>query len=216
MLVTTRTDPQDVDEALGWLGLTQKLLSDAATAGVLARLSCTLNDAPLFPPLSQWAVTLRVLRESLLPLGWSKSNEGNYCIVIDPSGENAIAVATGCPNTGVAVPGKLPTTKCPKGPSTVSALCINAELLVDLFPETVPEPKVIGNEQHLTWLLLFFVDEKELRVELSLPASMGHDGHVDAWSERIILSPVPLKPVEPDAEPDFGPEIEVAIKRRLS
>ena len=207
-------DPAEIDIALRRLGLTHMLLNDAVAAGFLARSSCTGNDAPFFPPIAQWAATLRALREGLLPIGWSKSDDGNYCTVIDPTEQHAIAVASGCSNTGNAEPGLSPTTKCPKGPSTLSAVCANAELIDDLFPETLPKREVDQYDQHVTWILLFFTNDKELRAELSLPASMGYDGHIDAWKERIILPSIPLDPITVAGIPDFGPDLEVDIKRR--
>jgi hypothetical protein len=41
-----------------------------------------------------------------------------------------------------------------------------------------------------TWVLLFFVDEHEFRVELSLPDGI-RDGQISSWAERIILPPFP-------------------------
>lgn len=214
MLTQTWSDPADVDVALRRLGLRRTVLANAVAAGFLARSFCTPNDAPFFPALAQWAATLRALREGLLPRGWSKSNDGNYCTVIDPLEQHAIAVASGCSNTGVVEPGLIPTTKCSKGPSTVSAVYANAELIADLFPGTLSEPKIDEHAQHVTWLLLFFTNEKEVRSELSLPASMGHDGHIDAWKERIILKAMPLDPIEAAGVPDFGPEFDFDVKRR--
>lgn len=214
MLTQVWSEPHEVDSALRQLGLTRDTLLDAAAAGYLARSSCTGNDAPFFPALAQWALTLRVLRELLIPKGWSKSDDGNYCIVVDPDGENAVAVATGCPNTGLTDPGLIPTTKSPKGPSTLSAVYVNAELVGDLFPETLPMPMVDEGDKHVTRLLLVHTAKDELRAELSLPASMGHDGFIDAWKERIILPARPLDPVDTGGKPDFGPDVDVEVRRR--
>ena len=207
-------EPHDVDSALRRLRLTRNIPLDAIAAGYLARSSCTGNDAPFFPALAQWAGTLRALRERLIPEGWSKCNDGNYCVVVDPDGRYAIAVATGCSNTGLAESGTIPTTKSPKGPNTLNAVYWNAELIGDLFPETLPRPVVAESEPHVTWLLLFHTAEDELRAELSLPASMGYDGYIDAWKERIMLPATPLDPLAAVDVPEFGPELDVEVKRR--
>jgi hypothetical protein len=58
---------------------------------------------------------------------------------------------------------------------------------------------------------------RELRTELSRPVSMGEDGRVDAWSERIILGAVPFDDqvrVDPASPNDSSPDIVVEIKRR--
>lgn len=214
MLTQTWFEPHEVDAALRRIGLGRDILLDAVAVGYLARSSCTGNDAPFFPALAQWAATLRALREWLVPRGWSKCDDGNYCIVVDSEGQNAIAVAAGCPNTGLTGSALHPTTKSPKGPSTLNAVYVNAELIDDLFPETVPTPSVDESERNITWLLLIHTADTELRAELSLPASMGHDGRIDAWKERIILPATPLDPIETANVPDFGPDLDVEVKRR--
>jgi hypothetical protein len=78
----------------------------------------------------------------------------------------------------------------------------------------IKPPEEIRDDGRVTWLLLFYCDEHELRAELSLPASMGHDGRPDAWKERIILPSTSLDPIVPNVKPDFGPELNVDVKRR--
>ena len=91
---------------------------------------------------------------------------------------------------------------------------MNAELIGDLFPDLIPTPQVHESDKRVTWLLLMHTAEDELRAELSLPASMGHDGRIDAWKERIILPSTPLDPIESIDFPDFGPDLEVDVRRR--
>jgi hypothetical protein len=212
MLTEIRSAPDEVDTALSALGLTRQPLLDAIKAGYLARSSCTANDAPFYPALSQWNRTVRVLREKLLVEGWSKSDDGNYCVVVNPGGSVAIAAASGCENTGNVL--SSPTTKSAKGPSTVDAVLVNAMQLH--LPGIVPPPTAQIENGRVTWLLLFHCDERELRAELSLPASMGDDGRPDAWKERIILPTTPLDPIVVDVAPDFGPDFDVDVKRRKS
>lgn len=210
MLTEIRTTPDEVDAALADLNLTLEPLLEAVRAGYLARTSCTANDAPFYPALSQWNRTVRVLREKLLVDGWSKSDDGNYCVVVSPENSVAIAAASGCENTGN--PTLMPTTKSAKGPSTVDAVLVNAMQLH--LPGIVPPPTAVAVDGRVTWLLLFHCDERELRAELSLPASMGDDGRPDAWKERIIFPTIPLDPILPDVAPDFGPDFEIDVKRR--
>ncbi len=210
MLTEIRTTPDEVDAALAALGLRLEPLLEAIRAGYLARASCTANDAPFYPALSQWNRTVRVLREKLLVEGWSKSDDGNYCVVISPDGSIAIAAASGCENTGNST--LLPTTKSAKGPNTVDAVLVNAMQL--RFPGIIQSPRAEAVDGRVTWLLLFHCNERELRAELSLPASMGDDGRPNAWKERIILPTIPLDPILPDVAPDFGPDFEIDVKRR--
>jgi hypothetical protein len=209
MLPKLHVEPDEVDEALAKLGLTRAPLLDVVKAGLLARETCTANDPPFFPGIFQWARTVRALREGLAPLGWPRSDEGNFCTVVEPAEQFAIAVASGCENTG-RVTHETPTTRRRKGPNTVDAVHNNAQLF--LFPEFAPAVKMEATRA--TWVLLFYRDEKEIRAELSLPDSIGDDGHINGWRERIILGAQPLDDDIAQAAPDFGPDPTIDVRRR--
>ena len=70
--------------------------------------------------------------------------------------------------------------------------------------------------ERMTWLLLVHRGEGEVRSELSLPLSMGTDGRIESWQERIILGSMPTDPTEIDITPPnpVMPDIEVDVKRR--
>jgi hypothetical protein len=210
MLPKIHSEPDEVDAALAALGLTRDPLMNAVKAGLLARDSCTENDPPFFPGFFQWSRTVRTLREETAPLGWSRSDEGNFCTVVEPDGAFAIAVASGCENTGRVLQ-VLPTTKRRKGPSTVDAVNANAQLY--LSPEFAPEVKP-SNPDRVTWMLLFYRDKEEFRAELSLPDSIGDDGLINGWRERIILGGEPLDRDVLTIAPDFGPDPVIDVRRR--
>jgi hypothetical protein len=209
MLVKLHTKPEEVDAALAALGLRREALFEAVLAGLLARDACTANDPPFLPGIYQWGRTVRVLREVLAPSGWSRSDEGNFCTVVEPEGRFAIAVASGCEHTGV-VGREMPTTKCRKGPNTVDAVHINEQLF--LFND--PAPVVAREPDRATWILLFHNAAKEIRAELSLPNSIGDDGHINGWGERIILGSQPLDGDNAPAAPDFGPDPTIDVRRK--
>jgi hypothetical protein len=200
--------PDEVDAALAKLGLTRQPLQEAVLAGLLARDACTANDPPFFPGIFQWARTVRALREGLAPLGWSRS-DGNFCTTVEPGGAFAIAAASGSEHTG-RVGRETPTTKRRKGPSTAEAVHTNAQLY--LFPELAPA--AAAEPDRATWVLLFHSDGKEIRAELSLPDSIGDDGHIDGWRERIILGAQPLDGEIAPAAPDFGPDPTIDVRRK--
>lgn len=210
-MIKVKTTTNDVTDALGELGLTVEQLHEAIKAGFVERSRCTANDAPFFPALLQWNHTQRGLREQLIPAGWSASDDGNYCTVVSPDNTIAIATASGCDNTGNPI--FSPTTKSPKGPNTVDAVTSNAAQL--LLPGVIQMPTVPkATDGKVTWLLLFYPAEQEIRAELSLPAAMGGNGKPDTWSVRIILPPLPLDPIMSIAAPDFGPDLDVEVVRR--
>ena len=215
--------PQSVDEALKGLGLVQAQLLEAITEGILARTNCTPNDPPFFPGQLQWARTVRVLREVLAPLGWRRSNKGNFCTVVEPGKRFAIAVATGNDQTGVDEDDDGPSTKRRRGPHTAEAVGKNATVQLLLFTpeeleqqdaETPDGAEGIAVEARATWILLFLVVGDEIRAELSLPDSIDEDGRIDGWRVRIILDAQRLGDGHAQPAPDFGPDPTIDVRRR--
>jgi hypothetical protein len=87
----------------------------------------------------------------------------------------------------------------------------NAQLL--LWPEPAPDLSPESSDR-VTWILLFYRDKEEIRAELSLPDSIGDDGHIDHWRERIILGAQPLDKDVLQIAPDFGPDPTIDVRRR--
>jgi hypothetical protein len=152
----------------------------------------------------------------LAPDGWQKSDEGNYSIIMNPSATLAIVVSTGDEATGL--PHRSPRTKCPKGPATAAAIRANRSQL-DFFQEAEPFPiKPESDKGPLTWVLLVRDTGSEIYAELSLPLVIGDDDRIEYWRERIIL-PKLTEDGDDDTRkrgPDSGPDIEVAVVRRVS
>lgn len=215
-MIQTHVDASDVNARLAELGLEETRLSEIVRRGYVAFASCTPNDPPFYPGISAWATMVRSLREYLLP-EWERSDENNYSLVINPAGNVAIAVATGDEATGQ--PGAIPTTKASKGPSTVGAVASN-QMQLELpyvFPPIVAlTHPASANELRMTWILLVHRAQGEIRCELSLPTSMGSDGRVDGWRERIIMNAILTDPevleITPPQPPQ--PDITVDVKRR--
>jgi hypothetical protein len=156
----------------------------------------------------QWSRTVRTLRELLGVEGWTRLDVRNSPLIINADGTVAVGVASGDEYTGH--PLRTPQTKTPKGSPAVEALAGNKQLY--LFKELEP---VECERAYQTWYLLFHRTEDEIRLELSLPYSMGTDGRIDGFIERIIL---PSLPIDPEwmvvAPPDFGPDIQIDVPRR--
>ncbi|MDR7380410.1 hypothetical protein J2X19_005117 [Rhodoferax ferrireducens] len=206
----------EIDNRLAELGLDERRLAEIVRRGYVAFASCTPNDPPLYPGFSAWASMVRGLREYLLPV-WDRSDENNYSLVINPAGTVAIAVATGDDGTGRR--DATPTTKSSKGPSTVEAVTTN-QLQLDLpfvFPPVEAQARpASGEKQRMTWILLVHRARGEVRCELSLPSSMGIDGRVDRWQERIILKAIPTDSEVMEITPPQPtlPDITIDVKRR--
>lgn len=203
----------DARRRLGELGLDADLLLEGARRGMAAAAGCTANHPAVLSGILAWGETICALRDGLLSQGWQRLDEGNLPLVVNRTKSMALTVATGDEDTGR--PQGNPCTKSKKGPRVANAVANNQ---LQLFPVPVhlrPD-EATGR---ITWLLLIHRDRgtRELRTELSRPVSMGEDGRVDAWSERIILGAVPFDDpvrVDPKSPEDLGPEIDVEIKRR--
>ncbi len=183
-------------------------LVDALGAGLLARRSSTSNDPRTLPGYLQWARTVRVLRDVGIPLGWRKSDENNFSLLVRDDSAIAIMVSSGCSNTGIS--SLTPTTKSTKGPNTDAAIRANGQLGFSFLDSQLHMKRQTGRK---TWVLLYFVDSKEMRAELSLPFSFVDDRPLD-WEERIILPPIPIESTISFNEEDFGPAIEIDVTRR--
>ena len=211
MKVAVWHEPEDVDTALGRLGLARAPLLRAVQAGYLARISRTPNDAPIAGGFYQWNETLRALREDLGLLGWQRSDDQGYSTVINPDRSLSLAVSSGDEATGQRW--ATPRTRRNKGPRTAEAVTGNAAQ-IELFPDLILVPASEERPGRLTRILLFNAGEGVLRAELSLPVTMDERGHVELWKERIILPAQPLGPDLVLMEPDFGPDLDIDVQRR--
>jgi hypothetical protein len=203
-------------DRLGVVGLTIEIIREAVLAGELARSSCTRNDPPALAGLLGWGRTTRGLRERTIPLGWKRSEAAQLSTVVHPSGEVAIAVATGDEGTGIAA--AAPRTKYPKGPATAAAVERN-QLQLGLFEpdvDAVEGDEAVAQPGVVTWLLLIARIGKKMRFELSLPGRIGEDDRVEDWAERILFEPISVEPTPNLDKLDDAIDIDVPVERRAS
>ena len=148
-------------------------------------------------------------------LQWLGSQQRrNWPRDIHPQGNIALTVATGNEATGRI--GDSPSTTSSKGPSTVEALEVNRSLQAWLPGMEPPEAESDEDDENkpTTWLLLVHHAKDEIRVELSLPLDVDHEGKVTVWRERIILRSMPLDGASREITPPALPDIDVAVRRK--
>jgi hypothetical protein len=174
-------------DRLAELGLSVDLVERVVRRADADVSTFTELDPPILLGLTRWGRMSRYLREELVPEGWTFDNPRNLARTIHPSGEFAIVAATGDELTGLA--SLLPTTRYRKGDATVRAVAVNEQLTFDFGDGFTPGLTADAGAL-LTWILLFFEDEAEFRVELSLPDGI-EDGRITSWAERIILPSFP-------------------------
>jgi hypothetical protein len=210
-------EPSDVNRRLGELGLDESTLIRAGQRGWVAFASCTANHPPAVPGIWAWGEIICSLGEQLVPAGWRRVDEAMWPLVVNGEGTIALSAATGNENTGNR--DAEPLTTCAKGPKTISAIVANRRQLV--LPWVQFQPIVpIGPSGRATWILLIRRDlgRRQLRLELSRPISVGINGKINGWAERIILTPQELDGIPEmsldDSNGPETPEITVEIKRR--
>jgi len=203
----------DVPNRLKQLGLKESILRLSVEQGQGDWANCTLNDPPMFRGLVPWARTLRSVRESMIPEGWERLEDGGQSFVVNKSGTLAITAATGDRYTGLK--DETPATKSGKGPKTQLAIAQNT--LAWILYGDIRTAEKQKADSRTTWILLFYRDTEtsEIRCELSLPARMNNEGQVDDWKERIILTAIPFGDRARIKIADSStPHIEIDVKRR--
>jgi hypothetical protein len=206
-------DGDQAADRLAELGLKPEFFEFALRGADAEARTYTRLDPPNMQGMARYSRTVRLLRERLVPLGWSYDNPRNLARTVSPDGRIAIITTLGDSATGV--PHVMPSTRYEKGVATVEAVSRNflqLTLPIDLGDE---EPIDADAEGTTTWVLLYNVTESEIRCELSLPDSMV-EGYIDTWTERLILPPIPLDAGPQLAEPWAVADPEVLVTRRTA
>jgi hypothetical protein len=201
--------PGDVVERLAQLELTEEILVNALVQANMYRARMTDHHGFLYRCTVLSGETVAALRDSLVPMGWEKKNDGHYDRVFNPRLKFCIAVASGDEATGDRL--QTPSNKSPKGPRTVKAARDNR--IADLFPETL---HIAEDAPVQTWLLLHCRLKDEIRLELSRPEQFdAAERYVTSWTERIILGTIPLDDSDnmPISMPQ-APDLDIIISRK--
>lgn len=200
---------------LAELGLTADLLGASVETGDSRRRQKVSPQYPRnYASIVAWAETLAELRQLLIRLqvGWQINNFANYETVFLPERRVSIAVAGGNKATGQDGVGPLKLAR-KRGPMTTDRVkknAVNGQLAFSLGERFEPKAKAKKNEPAdigcLTWFLVIYAATDEIRLELALPFSVGSDGLVSGWIERILLPPLPISgailPVDPHQDDD--------------
>lgn len=200
------------------LGVEQSEIEESVDYALRHWATCTRNDPPNYAGITLYAKMLRGLRDRLRRRvePWTNSNARNFATVVHPSGSHAITVSAGNSSTGRE--DETPWTRSEKGPAAHDAVTRNQlqpgfELIEPSFL-----PFALAAEPMQTWFLLHYVDLEadEIRVELSLPATINQEGYLTSWSERIVLDARPLTPFHLDLgdRGDDDGDIDVPVGRR--
>ncbi len=209
------TQPTEVSNRLQELGITEEILRQVVEAGERARLTCTDNHPRTTPGFLGWAEMVKVLRDRLIPLKWTKNDGGGLPVVVHPKRKVSVAVMTGDEGTGIEA-AEL-KSKYAKGAATAAVVEQNhTQLSFDdnlLGPRTMK--KIVGSM--LTWYLVVRRLAHEIRFELSLPSGLSENGQVVEWKERILFAPITLEhdAVKIEQTAEEVDEIVVEVTRKF-
>lgn len=198
-------------DRLAELGLKAEILEFAMRGADAEARTHTELDPPNMQGMARYSRTVRLLREQLVPLGWSYDNPRNLARTVSPDRRVALIATLGDAATGH--PDVTPSTRYEKGIATAEAITRNfvqLSLPIDLDDEEPLDGEDAGTT---TWVLLYHVADTEIRAELSLPDSMV-EGYIDTWLERIILPAVPLESTVPVPGVPPAGEASVPVIRR--
>jgi hypothetical protein len=199
-------------DRLAELGLKPEMLELALLGANAEARTYTELDPPNMQGMARFSRTVRLLREQLVPLGWTYDNPRNLARTLSPDRRVALIATLGDAATGH--PEIVPSTRYEKGIATAEAITRNfvqLSLPIDLADG---DPLDADDGGTTTWVLLYHVTEVEIRAELSLPDSMV-DGYIDTWLERIVLPSVALQP-GPTVVAPRAAEASVPVARRTA
>lgn len=207
---------EDAVRRLAQMGLRVAYLEAAVRRGHDVASRCLPVHPKTYRGQVMWAETVGELRTQVFDLNdrWDQGQTDNYETAYHSERSIAIAVVGGDANTGVRAFNP-PRAARKRGPITAKRLVRNA---MGQQPFDLPEFKVPPQDDELcvTWFYLLRARKEEMYSELSLPLSLGEDGRIGLWAERIILPKVSfagaaITPVEPD-EGDEDPQFHVGRK----
>ena len=202
-------EPNKVAEELNKIGITQSILIDACKAGLLSRANCTSFDTKGQAGYIQWNDTNSKLRFLTNNNGWEKYQENGIEGII--STDKTIRIIPSSGNAATGNPNQPASNKNPKGESSIKL--IDKTCQGNIFTG-YSEPE---EEKFETYILLYYANCKELRMELSKPSSIDKQGKINAWDKRLILEKQSLDDLEVILEENLEEEIiDIPIIRKQS
>ncbi len=197
-----------VDAELHRLGLDRDELLEVIDAAKWGRNNWTQWDPPGYAGWNQYGLGTRSLRMVLIEnrpakQKWLMDNRGGLCRTIHPTGEMAIVVSSGTPQTGDQ--NRWPKTLNPKGELSLRGFRINKSQ-GELFQSDA------GATDPWLWFLLIHVRGDEVFAELSLPLDVDETGRASDWLKRIIIRP--RSPLDDGATKDTSGDLDIDVVPR--
>lgn len=203
---TTITDFGEIELRLKELGISSNVLIEACKSGVLSRSNSTAFDTKGQPGYIQWNDTNSKLRLLTHNQGWEVYQENGIEGIISKDKKIRIIPSSG--NAATGNPNQPASNKNPKGEGSIKL--IDKGKQGNIFTG-FPEQDV---EEFETYILLYYANDKELRMELSKPSFIDTHGKIKAWEERLILPKQSLNDIEIMPEETNEDEIDIPVIRK--
>lgn len=221
MLGTVFKGAVEVETKLASLGFELSELFEVVHAAVNGKRSCTANDPVSAPGWMAWREGSRRLREvALVKPEMRRVNLDNVPWVYNDRARARFTVTNTAEGTGIV--SRLPQPTSRKGAATDRAVASNQSTFFEETygfpsPSDLEHPNPAFSNSTTTWYLCIFVDDTEVRAELSCPSGMVA-GAFDGFYERIILigpGEYPLLVSKKDGpDPSIEQEYEVPVSRK--
>ncbi len=197
----------NAEHKLQCMKLSSEGLTQSCLQGFLSRANCTCYNTKGGPGFIQWDGTVKALREYFCGSNWEKYEYGGLEGIISP--DKTIRII---PSSGNAATGNInqpASNRNPKGINMIQLIEKNQQgSLFEGFPVQ------INDDNFETYVLLFYNDDRELRMELSKPASIIR-GRIVAWAERIIIKPYEFENIALNTEEPIDEDfIDIPVIRK--
>lgn len=194
------------------LNLDYKKILEAGLSGILSRSYCTEYSTKTAPGIIQWDSTVKSLRENFCSNYWEKYEFKGIEGIISKDKTIKIIPSSGNMATGNKL--QPASNRNPKGINMINIIEDNNAIQGSLFNNNYFDH--IKDNNCKTYVLLYYSNLTELKMELSEPYSITKRGKITAWKERIILDPYRLiEPVEVHKEMK-DEDIDIPIRRKFN
>ncbi len=214
-------DPDGVARRIAELGngLTIDLLIGAIRVGQQAGDFCTPAHPVYGPGQMVHIETNGTLRYQLMLRGWTIDNEMNVPRIVSPDATLILTAVSGDDLTGLPkTNGRHAQRKSPCGSGGRRLINRNAQPeWTELLPPNDPALRDAPPNGSMWYLMYYRVPGTDVvRAELSLAESVGEDGALINWFERLPLPEFNMADPSPDGErgDDEGPDVDVPVERR--
>lgn len=187
--------------------LTSEGLTQSCLQGFLSRSNCTDYNTKGGAGFIQWDGTVKALREYFCGNNWEKYEYGGLEGII--SSDKTLRIIPSSGNVATGNINQPASNRNPKGINMIKLIEKSQQgSLFDGYPVQT------NDDNYETYVLLYYHDNKELRMELSKPASIIK-GRIVAWEERIIIRPYIFENISLNfEEPENEDYIDIPVIRK--